>query len=878
MLNGNKSKRLHQSLKDIYRQIETKKGKPEFETKIRNHCDTLKQTVQALAQRIRRYEDQSKRRLENNMFNNNEKLFYRKLNDNMNINQNTVNLEEIENYWKNIWSNPKEYKESEWIKEIENDCQTITPMETITINKTDLTDALIKAHNWKSPGPDKIQNYWYKNLTAVHGVLASAMNTAIASGNVEDFLTSGVTYLLPKSDNPSDPSKYRPITCLTTMYKLLTSIISSKIYKHLTDNNVIAEEQKGCIKNSMGCKEQLTIDNIVTAKARKNKTNLEMAYIDYKKAFDSVPHSWLLKILKIYKIDNTIISSIHKLMSNWNTKLCINSSNKINISSKINIKRGIFQGDSLSPLWFCLALNPLSRLLNKSNGINLKCNNSKYNLTHLFYMDDLKLYANNETNLNNLIKTTEIFSRDIHMEFGLDKCAIMKLKKGVYDDRNDVRTDNGYIKALENEEIYKYLGIKQTHKGSMTQVKSDIKKTLIQRTNKILKSHLNSNNKFKALNTWAIPILTYTFGIIKWTKTELESIERAIRRQLTKFGLHHPRSSTARMCISRKQGGRGLLNIVSLEASQRELLRKFHLRRSETSNLHDVIAKLDDKLTPLNLSNPNDNIEINKEKERINIWASKELHGRYRAELNLPNVDGLMSTKWLKYAELTGETEGFMMAIQDRVIPTRNHQKYIQKLNIPSDKCRMCHMESETIEHILNGCKVLSNTEYLCRHNQVAKIVHQDLAIRYGLLNEQLPYYRYEPQSVLENSKAKLYWDKEIRTDKTVAHNRPDIALVDKHQNKAYIVDIAVPLTHKLQDTHNEKRRKYTDLAYEINKMWKIKDIEIIPIILSSLAVIPKSLALSLESLNIQKSRIYEMQKAVILQSCRTVRKVLDLK
>ncbi|XP_054157466.1 uncharacterized protein LOC128955815 [Oppia nitens] len=270
-------------------------------------------------------------------------------------------------------------------------------------------------------------------------------------------------------------------------------------------------------------------------------------------------------------------------------------------------------------------------------------------------------------------------------------------------------------------------------------------------------------------------------------------------------------------------------------------------------------------------------IEIQNEKERINTWASKELHGRYRAELNQTHVDEEMSTKWLKYAGLHGETEGFMMAIQDRVIPTRNHQKYIQKLNIPTDKCRMCHMESETIEHILNGCKVLTNTEYLSRHNQVAKIIHQELAIRFGLTKEPLPYYRYEPQSVMESNRAKLYWDKEIRTDKTVAHNRPDIVLVDKHQDKAYIIDIAVPLTHKLQDTHSEKRRKYTDLAYEINKMWRIKKVEIIPIILSSMAVIPKNLALSLESLEIRKTKIYEMQKAVILQSCRTVRKVLDL-
>jgi len=59
--------------------------------------------------------------------------------------------------------------------------------------------------------------------------------------------------------------------------------------------------------------------------------------------------------------------------------------------------------------------------------------------------------------------------------------------------------------------------------------------------------------------------------------------------------------------------------------------------------------------------------------------------------------------------------------------------------------------------------------------------------------------------------------------------------------------------------------------------MWRIGKVEIVPIILSSMAVIPKNLALSMESLEIRKTKIFEMQKAVILQSCTTFRKVLDL-
>jgi hypothetical protein len=252
-----------------------------------------------------------------------------------------------------------------------------------------------------------------------------------------------------------------------------------------------------------------------------------------------------------------------------------------------------------------------------------------------------------------------------------------------------------------------------------------------------MKTELNGKNKIKAINTWAIPLLTYSFGVLNWARTDLESIQRGIRKTMTQFRNHHPVSSVARMTISRKEGGRGLIDIPSLAQRQVSNMRKYFLRRAETTEIHKAVVNMDNKYTPLNLIDPNINIEPETQQARIATWSQKELHGRYRAELNQPYVDKQRSTQWLDTAGLHGETEGFMCAIQDRVIPTRNHQKYIQKLKIPTDKCRKCHIASETIEHVLNGCKVLANTEYMTRHNQAAKIVHQDLALRFGLLDKQ---------------------------------------------------------------------------------------------------------------------------------------------
>jgi len=70
------------------------------------------------------------------------------------------------------------------------------------------------------------------------------------AGNTPDFLVQGITYLLPKSQDCQDLSKYRPITCLCTIYKIYTACIAEKIYKHLDANKLLAEEQQGCIKKT----------------------------------------------------------------------------------------------------------------------------------------------------------------------------------------------------------------------------------------------------------------------------------------------------------------------------------------------------------------------------------------------------------------------------------------------------------------------------------------------------------------------------------------------------------------------------------------------------------------------------------------------------
>ena len=141
-----------------------------------------------------------------------------------------------------------------------------------------------------------------------------------------------------------------------------------------------------------------------------------------------------------------------------------------------------------------------------------------------------------------------------------------------------------------------------------------------------------------------------------------------------------------------------------------------------------------------------------------------------------------------------------------------------------------------------------------------------------------IPYYKYIPANVLENENVKLYWNRSILTNKTIVFNRSDKTFMNKKTNNAILIDIAVPNTHNLAKTITDKQNNFQELANEICAMWKQKAAQVIPIVISSTGVIPKSLSQSLTRLNLHPNTYIQLQKSVILGTCSIVRNFLNYK
>ena len=134
--------------------------------------------------------------------------------------------------------------------------------------------------------------------------------------SIPSWLVKSRTFLIQK-----DPAKgnvvgnYRPIACLNLLWKLKAHIIADKLYQHLEKENLLLEEQKGFLHASRGTKDQLLIEKAVIRNCKRRKTNLNMAWVDFRKAYDMAAHVWMIKALKLIGAASNVIALLKSTMT-----------------------------------------------------------------------------------------------------------------------------------------------------------------------------------------------------------------------------------------------------------------------------------------------------------------------------------------------------------------------------------------------------------------------------------------------------------------------------------------------------------------------------------------------------------------------------------
>lgn len=316
--------------------------------------------------------------------------------------------------------------------------------------------------------------------------------------------------------------------------------------------------------------------------------------------------------------------------------------------------------------------------------------------------------------------------------------------------------------------------------------------------------------------------------------------------------------------------------MVNLEtAHNKTVIRLREYFMQQNSPYFGTLRKVDIGCSPLRLSDPGFALSVCSQQDLREEWKAKALHGRYSNNLENNNVNKAESLTFMKAGCLFPETEGRLIAIQDQVVPTRSYLKNIAGQQLTTDLCRKCKQGKEHIQHVTSGCSVLAPREYTDRHNQMAKIYHQAMALKYRLLNVKKKNHLYLPDVILENEFYKLYWDTTMVTDRPVANNRPDIVLFKKEQKVCYIIDITVPSDDNISRAYSEKLSKYFDLSFNLREMYQLKQVSVVPLVISVNGLVEEHLAVNTMMLELDGYVVSSAQKEVILSTTRIVRRFL---
>ncbi|XP_078026439.1 uncharacterized protein LOC144464171 [Epinephelus lanceolatus] len=250
-------------LTKLHRSNMVNKGAPRKYNKlsIPEALETAKQRLTALATRLKRYTKEVEARRINRLFSSEPAKVFSQWQGN-NSRSDPLRAE-LETYWKGIWERAASHNTcARWLVDLRADHSNLPEQEPVTISMADIQERVSKMESWTAPSPDMIHIYWLKEI----------------------------------------PSENRPITCLSTAWKFLSGIIAAKITRHM--GQYMSKAQKGIGSNTRGAKHQLLIDRAIARDCRSRKINLCTAWTDYKKAYDSMPHTWILECLELYKINS----------------------------------------------------------------------------------------------------------------------------------------------------------------------------------------------------------------------------------------------------------------------------------------------------------------------------------------------------------------------------------------------------------------------------------------------------------------------------------------------------------------------------------------------------------------------------------------------
>lgn len=450
-----------------------------------------------------------------------------------------ISIETLHDFFKDLNSGNEHEEENVTIPDVQP--EQLNDLINCDFTESEILKCIKALKNDKASGDDYIVNEYIKNTYQIlMPIYLKLFNLIFSTGNVPKIWLSG--NILPFYKNKgekNDPKNYRPITILSCLGKLFTSIINNRLCSFLETFLLLNENQFG-FRKGYSTTDSIYVLHLLFDLLKMKKKKLYCAFIDFAKAFDTVWRPGLWRKLLEHSINGKMLTVIINMYSNIKSRVCYGSE----FSDFFPCNVGVRQGESLSPVLFSLYLNDLNSFFESKNIEGLKNISNDLedefdNFLKLFtilYADDTVLLAESKEDLQKQLDNLYTFCELWKLKVNIDKTKIVIFSRGRLPDNLSFRYDN-IVLEIVNE--FNYLGLTLARSGSfLTAKKANIKKATTAMYGIIKKGrfhNLSIECQLQLFDKIVQPILLY--GCEIWGAGDNRIVER-VHLKFCKLLLH----------------------------------------------------------------------------------------------------------------------------------------------------------------------------------------------------------------------------------------------------------------------------------------------------------------------------------------------------
>lgn len=377
------------------------------------------------------------------------------------------------------------------------------------IDISEVQKAIKSLKNGKSCGLDGISNEMLKyGQHALTKPLTKNFSNILKTGIYPKAWAQGYISPIYKSGNPFDPSNYRGITITSCVAKVFSSVMNNRLEEYLTENDTIHESQIAFKKKSRTSDHMFVLRTLIDKTVKSEKKPLYTCFVDFKKAFDSLPHGAMVHKLQANGINGNFLNIICDMYSK--TSLRVKTQNQLTPTFPGEV--GVRQGDILSPNLIKIFINDLPSSVISQHTAPPNLNSKPVGC--LMYADDLVLLSESRDGLQTCLQKLAGYCNEWGLQINTNKTKVIVFNSKQRKPLEQFWLDDNSIECVDE---YKYLGILFKSNGSFDTAQKNLYHRGLKAYFKMVKmlstEHSTPNTTMHLFDHTVKPILLYASEI-----------------------------------------------------------------------------------------------------------------------------------------------------------------------------------------------------------------------------------------------------------------------------------------------------------------------------------------------------------------------------